>query len=64
MSILFHTYEINKTYILVSYLSFGDNVGEIKAVLGGQTWKTTFYYLGTLSIIFILIYMILLILTN
>ena len=64
MAILLHTYEINKTYILVYYLSFDDNMGEIKPVLGGQTWSTTFYYLATLSAIFALICLINLILNN
>jgi len=64
MTILFHTYEINKTYILVSYLSFGDNVEETKPVLSGRTWKTTFFYLATLSIVFILICVIMFILMN
>ena len=64
MAILLHTYEINKSYILVYYLSFDDNMGEIKPILAGQTWRTTLFYLVTFSIIFILIFLILFITTN
>jgi hypothetical protein len=58
MTIFIHTYVINKTYILVSYLSFGDKIGEIKPILAEQTWRTTLFYLATFSIIFILIFAI------
>jgi len=64
MNIFIHTCEIKKTYIFVSLCLFGDNVGETKPVLGGQTWNTTFFYLVTLSIVFIVIYGIAFILTN
>ena len=37
---------------------------EAKPVLGGQAWSTTFYYLATLSIVFILICVIVFILMN
>jgi len=53
MSLIFHTCEIKKTYIFVSHCFFGDNVEEIKPILGEQTWKTTFFYLVTLSVVFI-----------
>ena len=64
MNIFIHTYAINKTYIIVPYCLFGDNVVETKPVLGEQTWKTTFFYLVTLFIVFIVIYGIAFILTN
>jgi hypothetical protein len=64
MKIFIHTYAINKTYILVSYLSFGDNVEETKSVLDGRTWDMTFFYLVTLSLIFILGIIIRFIFTN
>ena len=45
MNILFHTYVINKTYTLVSYLSFGAITEETKSVLDGRTWDTSFFYM-------------------
>lgn len=46
MYVLFHMYGDKKTYIFVSYLSFGDNVKETKSVLDKQMWKTIFFYFG------------------
>jgi len=39
MTILFHTYEINKTYIFVSHSFFGDTVEEIKSVLDWRIYE-------------------------
>ena len=64
MSILFHIYEIKKTYIFVSHLFFDDKVEETKLVLDRQTWSTTFFYLVTLFIVFILGCVIRFIFTN
>jgi hypothetical protein len=57
MNIFIHTSENKKTYISVFHSYFGDKAEGTKIVSEGQTWDTTLFYLGTLTVVFILCFM-------
>ncbi len=57
-------YVYKKTYILIPNSIYGDNMEENNPILSGRKWETTLIYVGTLSIVFILMSILLFVIAN